>query len=454
MIPVTIPIAGTQIYKTPSVTLFVAGRINYLIVRGTAMLYLLLVLLFVPMAGHSQELIFNYRPDDHEYLHYYYIWNQFDASVVMYEFGEAALVHGTTKQRIYLSNFVKDAEKIQGIGTQGISTDIQALARTKDFTLPADTGRVEWFGRLQSFRTPCDPVQYDTLKGEGPNRPGPDWGILDRTEFVIQLVRSSDDLILATLDSLGVNPTDTNGAIDTRYGYEPGIFVHSHPIPSGHAHETVYLRISPRRYGPTPLGLTISKYTSWVNVTAQIQMSDTELKQAKEQRFIDFLAYCDSVKHETGWLPHVKGIGFTGNQKDIFNSRYFYPYRDSTTGETVWFEKHTQAASKEAALAFARQVQSNSRLAPAAIIRGITPNPINSESISISIACIEEVSAQVRLVSVQGTDVGSVWNGVLQPGKYMLPIVISSDVPNGAYLLLLEKSTGEQLYQKSVVIAR
>lgn len=418
------------------------------------MLYFILALLLIaPTTGQSQELIFNYRPDDYEYLHYYYIWNQFDASVVMYEFGEAALVHGTKKERIYLSDFVKDAEKVQGIGTQGISTDIQALARTKDFTL-SDTGRIEWFGRLQSFRTPCDPVQYDTVKGEGPNRPGPDWGVLDRTEFVVQLVRSSDNIVLATLDSLGVNPTGTTGAVDTRYGYDPSIIVHSHPIPTGYANETVYIQISPRRYGPTPLGLTISKYMSWMNVTAQIQMSDTELKQVRDQRFTEFLAYCDSVKHETGWLPQVKGIAFVGNQKDIFNSRYFYPHTDSTTGETVWFEKYTQAASKEAALEFARQVQANSRLAPAAIIRGVTPNPINSENVGISIACIEEVSAQVRLISVQGKDIGSVWNGTLQPGKYMLPITLSSDIPNGSYLLSLEKSTGEQLYQKPVILAR
>jgi hypothetical protein len=419
------------------------------------MLYLLFALfLAAPTVGYSQEIIFNYRPDDYEYLHYYYIWNQFDASVVMYEFGEAALVHGTTKERIYLSDFIKDAEKVQGIGTQGISTDIQALARTRDFTLPDTTGSIQWFGRLQSFRTPCDPVQYDTLKGDGPNRPGPDWGVLDQTEFVVQLVRSSDNLILATLDSLGVNPTGTTGTVDTRYGYDPGIIVRSHPIPTGHANELVYIRISPRRYGPTPLGLTISKYMSWMNVTAQMQMSDTELKQVRDQRFTEFLAYCDSVKHETGWLPMTKGVAFVGNQSDIFYNRYFNRHIDSSTGETVWFEKHTQPASKEAALAFARQIQAHSRLAPAAIIRGVTPNPVNSEDVSISLACIEEVSAQMRVISVQGQDMGVVWNGVLQPGKYMLPVVISSDISNGTYLLLLEKTNGEQLYQKSIIIAR
>lgn len=211
-------------------------------------MFLLSMLTLTP--AFAQDTVFNHRPADRNYLNYYTLWNQFDAAVVMYEFGEVSLVHGTTKQRIPLSAFVKNAEKIQGAGTQGVSIDIQALARTEDFNLPAESGgQVEYFGRIQSFRTPCE-ERYssgDTVHGEGPNRPGSDWGILDRTEFVVQLVRSGDNTVIATFDSVGVHPTGvTPPAVDTRYG-DFNTVVHAYPVPQGHSGEKVYMRISPRR---------------------------------------------------------------------------------------------------------------------------------------------------------------------------------------------------------------
>lgn len=417
------------------------------------MIRLIFFVLFAVAPVMAQEVIFNHRPEDRNYLHYYAIWNQFDAAVVMYEFGEVMLVQGTIRRQIPLSGFVKNAEKIQGAGTPGVCADIQALARTENFVLPdRPGGDIRWFGRLQSFRTPCDPARYDTAHGEGPNRPSSDWGVLDQTEFVVQLVRSGDDVVLAVLDSLGVHPTGATIA-DTRYGNNILSVVHEYPVPQGHAGETVYVRISPRRYGPTPLGLTISKYSARINLTAELHLPDTEIQQLRERWFTEFLSYCDSVKAGTGWLPELRGITFTGNQSDRFYNRYFQQRTDSTTGSVGWFEKHTSPAAKRGA-PDAVQRLGPVRIAPAAILRGVTPHPIVSENVEVSIACTDETQARLRLVSIQGAGVATVWSGVLHGGKYDIPVTIPARVPNGAYLLLLEKNTGEQLYQQAVVVAR
>ncbi len=177
----------------------------------------------------------------------------------MYDFGEFAFIHEAARQNIPLSGLVKDRQRIQGTDAQGISTALQMVARTKDFLISGE-GEIQWLGQLQSFRTPCDRlVGYDTVRGEGPNRPIPNWGVIDRTEFVVQLVDAHSGLVLATLDSVGVHPTGAAPPfIDTRYGVHVERTKRSAAIPAIHTGRTAYIRVSPRRYGPTSFGLILS----------------------------------------------------------------------------------------------------------------------------------------------------------------------------------------------------
>jgi hypothetical protein len=72
----------------------------------------------------------------------------------------------------------------------------------------------------------------------------------------------------------------------------------------------------------------------------------------------------------------------------------------------------------------------------------------------LSIIYLEETSARMRLISMQGKNMGQVWNGTIHSGKQILSVNIPASTSNGEYTLVLEKFTGEQLAQQSIVLSR
>lgn len=419
------------------------------------MLLLALVFAICSVPAFSQPVIFDYRAEDRDFLNYYYIWNQFDSSVVMYEFGEVTFVN-TSRHNIPLSKIVKDGQQIQGVGTQGVSTDLELIARTEDFNVPSE-GEIQWFGRLQSFRTPCGRLSGGHK--DEPNRPSQSWGIVDRTEFVVQLVDAQSGTVIATLDSVGVQPTGAGtSTVDTRYGTNVERVKRSFAIPASYTGTKVYVRISPRRYGPTPFGLTISRYRSWINLSAeydstgttQIPLTQTEV--LRDQWFTELIIYCDSVKQQTGWLPELQGISFAKESHlAIFHSKYFTPAVD-INGDTVWNEIHTTPISKRSA--------GNTRIvgavdvAPLARITSIAPHPVVSENISFTLLVGMDMNARLELISLDGKQVGNLWNGSLRVGRLNLTVPIPKEIPNGSYILVLYGEPGGRITQEPLIITR
>lgn len=414
---------------------------------------LLVAACFAPTLA-QQPLIFNHRTEDRAFLNYNYIWNQFDSSAVMYEFGEFTFVGGAIRHNILLSKTVKDAQRVQGSGEQGVSADLQALARTEDFIIPGE-GEIQWFGRLQAFRSPCD-MGYDPAQGEGPNRPIPNWGVLDQTEFVVQLIDAGSGTVLVTLDSVGVQPTGTvPPVVDTRYGTDVDRIRRSAAVPANHTGKLAYIRVSPRRYGPTPLGLIISRYDLWVNQSAKydstgtVPLSLSQIQVLREQWFTALLAYCDSVKVQTGWLPDLEGISFSRDSHLAeFHSRYFNPHVDAG-GDTVWQEQHTIPFPKRGG----STAQTNTKIAPIVTLIGIAPNPVASENIELNMIVGMDINARLELISLDGNRL-FIWEGFLTVGRGRLTVPISKDVSNGSYILVLYNEHGNRITQESLVIAR
>lgn len=418
------------------------------------MKYLTLLLLLCSSTSFSQTVIFDHRVEDRDFLQYYYIWNQFDSSTVMYEFGEVTFLDGAVRQNIPLSGLIKKGQQLQGSEVQGISTDLEEIARTEKFTIPGE-GEIQWFGRLQSFRTPCD----GSGAGYEPNKPVPNWGIVDRTEFVVQLLDATSNTVLATLDSIGVNPTGTvPPVVDTRYGTHIERVKHSAVIPASYTGKVVYVRISPRRYGPTPYGLTISKYTSWINLSAeydsigieQIPLSETAI--LRDIWFTKLIEYCDSIKTETGWLPDFRGISFAKKHHiDSYHSRYFTPQVDNTTGDTLWHEKHIKPMAKRGGVV---QTGERVQMAPLAIIQSIAPNPVVSDNTELLLLAGTDMACSVELVSTDGQRMGSLWDGLLYAGQVKVVVAVPKDISNGSYMLILEGNDGKRIANKPLIIAR
>lgn len=418
------------------------------------MKYLIVIffLCSVPVLPQSEHIFFNYRTEERPFLYYYSLWNQFDSSVVMYEFGEVHFINGTIRQNAVLSTLVPQ-RNLQGTNAQGISTDLEAMARTENFTIPGE-GDIRWFGQLQSFQVPCNGL----AKRDEPNKPRPNWGIVDQTEFVIQLVEAGSNMVLATLDSVGVRPTGAvPPVVDTRYGTNVERVKHSAVIPASYTGKQVYVRISPRRYGPTPYGLSITRYKSWFNLTAewdstgtvQIPLSATD--SLRDVWFTGLIAYCDSVKAETGWLPDLHGISFAKKSGLAFyHDRYFNVQVDAH-GDSSWVEKHTQPLGKRS-----RNTQITGAVdrAPIASIASIAPNPIAGENAELLLLVGFDMGYRLELISTDGQRLGTIWSGSLNIGRAKLTVPIPKNLPNGSYVLLLEQATGERVHQKTLVIAR
>lgn len=410
------------------------------------MKYSLLLFFVCCASAFSQELFFNYRVEDRPFLHYYSMWNQFDSSAVMFRFGEVHFVNERLRKNLHLSLAFPDRINIQDGGIEGVSAKLQGMARTENFTIPG-AGEIRWFGQLQSFKTPCDL----SGKRDEPNKPFPSWGIVDRTEFVVQLVDAATNSVLAVLDSVGVSPTTPSGSpVDTRYGEHVEQVKRSATIPASYAGKQVYVRVSPRRYGPTAYGLAITRFDSWFNLTAEWdetganQLPISFVDSLRSVWLAGLITYCDSVKAETGWLPDLHHITFAKRSGlPIYQNRYFNPQVDAT-GDTAWVEKRTLPLGKRSAGA----------TMGIAGIKSIAPNPVAGESVDITLISGFDAGYQLELLSTDGRRLGILWRGSLNRGRAELTIPIPKNLANGTYLLLLEQDTGERVHEKTFVIAR
>lgn len=401
-----------------------------------------------------------FHPENKEYLQYFCVANSFDSSIVQYRFGEVALVHNGATTRVFLAPTVALHQKISGADNQGEDLVLRTAAKTQDFTLTGGA-TVSYFGELQAFRTPCNGV--DTQPGEGPNQPVASWGILDRSEFVVELVRASDSTRLAVLDSVGVHPPEANAPpTDTRYGTNPQQVVKHYAIPQALDGVEAYIRISPRRYGPTPYGMELCKQDNWVNYSAYYNSAKTAFISAEayqalsDQCFQAFLTYCDSVQATTGQLPPADNFGFSSAEMATFRARYLEPIVDSATGRQYWRQRKTSAPQKVAAHKYATdayQVDPADAIYPATE-PAISPMPAAPRStIRLTLKSLQKNAINLRLFSSSGQAMSVLWAGELQAGDNAISITLP-DLAAGFYRIAIERYNGKRLRTIPLIIEK
>lgn len=406
---------------------------------------------------------FSFRTENKGYLHYYYFTNIFDSSAVTFTFGEVAFTHGSTTSRIFPTTLLALEQQIQASDIQGENIDLRTVARTEDFTLSSG-GTLSWFSRLTSFRSPCHDGYTD---GGSPDKPTQAWALLDQTEFVTELMRVSDNTRIAVLDSVGVMPPASSGPpVDTRYGTVPQNVNKSYTIPASLDNVQAYIRISPRRYGPTPLGMKLQKITNWINLSAYYDSTGVgfisaaaydSLGKAYYQNFFD---YTDSIKSTTGWLPDISNVGLNDSLATIFHARYFTPHVDSATGKTYWSEKNilpkTGKIIMEDVLGEDKDAARSVRLSRMVVtgypeFLSISPNPGKAGQIAVKVRSYAAQTVAMRLISMDGKPLGTLWTGTLTKGidDYTLD---TSNLASGAYFLSLESHDGSRFHNIKLVV--
>lgn len=418
------------------------------------LIVIFILLLVVPeLQATGNSAYFYYRNENKPLLHYYRFQNVFDSSRTTYVFGEVAMVSNGSIRRIPPDTSVALDQKIAGLNSTGEDTLLRTYSRTQDFSLIGG-GVLSWLSELTSFRSPCNPTTVHPVAGEGPNIPTQAWGMLDRTEFVVELVRADSYTRLVVLDSIGVAPPQAGIFVDTRYGTTPQSVLKQYRIPLDFDGVKAYLRVSPRRYGPTPYGMTLCKIKNWVNFSARYNSTGTSYIPEQEYInlsntfFAEILDYCDSVKNATGWLPEriYEGIGFSLAENTILNSRYYTEHTDSLSGQKVWIEIPAWVWTKKGALP-----KFEGNLAEVVSVQKIIPNPASGHITLILIARLER-QVVIRLYSTEGKAV-QLWSGTLQEGENGV-MVSSASLAVGVYTMIVEDPDGKRLGSAPLIVNR
>ncbi|MGB9856477.1 MAG: hypothetical protein ACPLKS_08085 [Caldisericum exile] len=224
----------------------------------------------------TSNFILSIKPEDSDYLYYGLFQNIFDSCGVSYEIGEFRIVDATGSiRRIYLefdSTIVSDDSPykyenetspfvgILGSPTKGIDTILSSVLKTQIFIYPPNS-KIRFYRVLEAYKN-CDVVKRDTNLSycdEIPNISSfflieKNNCIIDTSEWVLYLIRASDGQIITIIDSVGFLPNQ-NCPFAPAYGTNPYRMNQEIDLPNQFANEPVYIKLSVRRYGPSPFGM-------------------------------------------------------------------------------------------------------------------------------------------------------------------------------------------------------
>ncbi|ROL57909.1 hypothetical protein D9V84_04115 [Bacteroidetes/Chlorobi group bacterium Naka2016] len=312
----------------------------------------------------TSKFILSIKPEDSNFLYYGLFQNIFDSCGVSYEIGEFRIVDTTgVETRVYLefdtsivndnSPYVYKSETnpywgILGCPSQGIDTLLSSVLRTRIFVYPPNS-RIRFYRVLQAYRN-CDVVKKDTnisyCDDQFPNF-NPFFlveknnCIVDTSEWVLYLVRASDNQIIAVLDSVGFFPNGSCPYVPV-YGTNPLKMNQERVLPNQFANEPVLIKLSVRRYGPSPFGMFFNPTHGRINSSSIREYDATngcefgfkcnfKMSWFENYYYHKVIEYLDSIsiaKNRPPFMYELPELWFFDNNSNYIDSilgRYF-PY--------------------------------------------------------------------------------------------------------------------------------
>lgn len=236
-----------------------------------------IVLHVVTTAATAQD--YQVTRQDYDYLQHYSVINAFDSALINYVFGEVQVGNQTQRRRILPDTVLKLDSVLYNGNSTGNQTTLAAALRTHPFVIDSLDSLVCFHRELRARMINAESGEYTVL-----------WRFNDRSEFVVQLCRQSDNVVLAILDSVGVDSSSSltaNAAVP--YGTHFEQWSRVSVLPPGLASTQVYLRVVPRLLGNGPFGMTAFRVHS--------RMSRSLLYgQSASNQAGDSIPYHDSVR--------------------------------------------------------------------------------------------------------------------------------------------------------------
>lgn len=380
------------------------------------------------------EVVFNITPDDAAYISYLEFQNKFNYSAVDYMFGEVRILSSSANFRVNLRPWNSSAATIQGAGVQGENSDLLEFARTETFTMPEDEPVIVEFFRKVGKWAPS--LAYPEQPDDPPGTPGrTPWDVLDQSEWLVELRLASTGETVLELDKVGVLPYD-KFYTDAYYGTDPLYVRQSKEISNGHPGENVYIQIVPKRWGPTPFGMSLmlrqggninysalsDEFGNFLSSSATIALSD--------QWFQAVLDYCETVKLNTGSLPAQQKWRFSRAQFQTFQSTFFQ--QTILDGHEVLIEQNPPPTPR----LLSKELIEEASIAhvPALYLKEVTPNPVSAETVKLVIGGHMDVATEISLTTTDGREVGVLWKGRIGKGGRSLSLSLPK-LASGVYVI-------------------
>lgn len=416
--------------------------------------------------------ILSIKPDDARYLTYLEYQNAFDNADVRCSIGEFRIIDSsgtikrlfwefdTTKLDTTFENAYQRAPgffSLLGQTQTGEDQILTSVAKTESFVYtPHSTLK---FYRELSLGVYCSTIRREPDTNllscdELPFWLGVDNAILDTSEWVIQLVNESSGAILAVLDSVGFMPNGSND-LGIPYGTNPTRMNQIRQLPDEYAGERVYIRVSVRRFGPTPYGMFFNIGTSRINMSSFREYGvccehsgdscNFNLYKLDHYYYQKVIEYLDSIvaannrPPKTWELPPMYFFDQDSNYTDKILDRYFE--RDSISHSwLVWDTEEPLGKKSVYETPFESQISKR-----AGLNASIFVSELSETELVLTLKFNSEYyisNSNIEIFDFQGNRIMS-WKGLTIPkGGSETKLSLSNNFAKGIYLLVIKNASG------------
>lgn len=423
----------------------------------------------------TSKFILAIYPENSKYLQYAHYQNVFDTCNVSMTVGEFRIKSANGEiTRIYPifdttllslehphTYIGSNGSHLLGLSTPGIDTILSAVFRTQTFKYVSNS-KLLFFRELRAG-IKCLPnysEPSDTLANHCPDIPRIFWlekyCIPDTSEWVIQVVDATTHQVLFVIDSVGFLPNG-NCPFAVAYGTDPYKMNHERILPNEFSYKDVYIKISVRRYGPTPFGMLFNPVISRLNASA-VQEYVNECNNSGyscnfDHKKFDYyyykkvIEYLDSLTSALGRVPNSHELpllyfsDIDSNYITKIYNRYF-TYDSSLNG---WVIPPSDTTPK-----FIPYDDYNLLLQPNIIIQKVDTKE-NNGIITLSISLKNKESSivnktliltnvQIEIFNIRGEKIQSKYfeNVTLNPtSTTTVAIDLKGNFPKGVYFLVL-----------------
>jgi len=396
---------------------------------------ILFVILFVTKiyADYRQVPRFSITEEQTNLNRCFTVVNDFDTAMVFYMFADVRINTASGSFDVPLSRNIIElpTQSYRSQSTQGVLNDLNEFLTTESFYLPENTTSIEFFRQVATNWDPC-------AEHSGSNNDG-FWGVPDRTDYSVELIKVSNDQLVLTLDSVTALPSTE----DTNHWVGTNVALSYHIIPINVmtiGADEYYLRVKIKRFGPSPHGLQASDNYSYVNVSTLWSKYGDYISTEGETSYFDTLntmfrsqliTHLDSIYTSSPNVfvsfPRYSPTGF----RDEFMDRYFGPLQEYVTalGDTIsayWWSSPNEKRVSQNKLVSNSDDFRIEYVAPC-IVSG-------SQQLYLKINSTRETELVIYVTDIQGQKLVDVYKGKIYAGNNTI-FVNGLRLQSGTYFL-------------------